>query len=107
MQAPDYNVVEETFSLLVHQPQQARQMLFNELYTTSDKTCFFFLFCSVAAAENGSSLLPLECTYLNKMALHSAVGQQPSLPKHFTLRRKPKSAALRAELIQKGIACAY
>lgn len=53
-------------------------------------------------ADSTSNLLPLECTYLNKIALHSIVGQQPVLPKHFTLRRKPKSAALRAELIQKG-----
>lgn len=27
---------------------------------------------------------------------------QPVLPKHFTLKRKPKSAALRAELLQKS-----
>ena len=31
------------------------------------------------------------------------VGPQPPLSKHFTLKRKPKSAALRAELTQKGI----
>lgn len=30
------------------------------------------------------------------------VGHQPPIPKHFTLRRKPKSAALRAELTQKA-----
>ena len=30
------------------------------------------------------------------------MGVQPAPPKHFTLRRKPKSAALRAELFQKG-----
>ena len=30
------------------------------------------------------------------------MGAQPAPPKHFTLRRKPKSAALRAELFQKG-----
>ena len=52
--------------------------------------------------EGGSSLLPLECLYLNRTALVAMVGPQPTLPKHFTLRRKPKSAALRAELTQKG-----
>ena len=31
------------------------------------------------------------------------VGPQPPLSKHFTLTRKPKSAALRAELTHKGI----
>jgi len=52
--------------------------------------------------DSGSSFLPLECLYLNKSALVAMVGSQPPLPKHFTLRRKPKSAALRAELIQKA-----
>nr|CAG4637148.1 EOG090X08WB [Ceriodaphnia reticulata]SVE73036.1 EOG090X08WB [Ceriodaphnia reticulata] len=49
-----------------------------------------------------TGMLPLECPYLNKTALFTVVGQQ-SLPiKHFTLKRKPKSAALRAELLQKS-----
>ncbi|XP_029197953.2 negative elongation factor A-like [Acropora millepora] len=52
--------------------------------------------------DSGSSFLPLECLYLNKSALVAMVGPQPPLPKHFTLRRKPKSAALRAELTQKA-----
>ena len=56
----------------------------------------------VAQADNGPPLLPLECPYLNRTAFHTLVGQQPALPKHFTLKRKPKSAALRAELTQKG-----
>ena len=47
-------------------------------------------------------MLPLECHYLNKSALVSVVGQQPPPTKHFTLKRKPKSAALRAELLQKS-----
>ncbi|XP_071441045.1 negative elongation factor A [Hetaerina americana] len=47
-------------------------------------------------------MLPLECHYLNKSALISVVGQQPQPTKHFTLKRKPKSAALRAELLQKS-----
>ncbi|XP_031633132.1 negative elongation factor A [Contarinia nasturtii] len=47
-------------------------------------------------------MLPLECQYLNKMALTSVVGQQPAMTKHFTLKRKPKSAALRGELLQKS-----
>lgn len=49
------------------------------------------------------TMLPLECHYLNKTALISVVGQQPAPTKHFTLKRKPKSAALRAELVQKSI----
>lgn len=47
-------------------------------------------------------LLPLECQYLNKSALVSVVGQQSTPVKHFTLKRKPKSANLRAELLQKS-----
>lgn len=47
-------------------------------------------------------MLPLECHYLSKPALLSLVGQQPPPVKHFTLKRKPKSAALRAELLQKS-----
>ncbi|XP_039437151.1 negative elongation factor A-like [Culex pipiens pallens] len=47
-------------------------------------------------------LLPLECQYLNKAALVSVVGQQATPVKHFTLKRKPKSANLRAELLQKS-----
>lgn len=47
-------------------------------------------------------LLPLECLYLNKNALTSVVGQQPNPVKHFTLKRKPKSVALRSELLTKA-----
>ncbi|XP_011880718.1 PREDICTED: negative elongation factor A [Vollenhovia emeryi] len=52
--------------------------------------------------QNDPNMLPLECHYLNKTALTSVVGQQPTPVKHFTLKRKPKSAALRAELLQKS-----
>ncbi|CAL7938053.1 unnamed protein product [Xylocopa violacea] len=52
--------------------------------------------------QNDPAMLPLECHYLNKTALTSVVGQQPAAVKHFTLKRKPKSAALRAELLQKS-----
>nr|XP_050869988.1 negative elongation factor A isoform X2 [Vespula vulgaris] len=52
--------------------------------------------------QNDPAMLPLECHYLNKTALVSVVGQQPAAVKHFTLKRKPKSAALRAELLQKS-----
>ncbi|XP_023175631.2 negative elongation factor A [Drosophila hydei] len=47
-------------------------------------------------------MLPLECQYLNKNALVSVVGQQPVPVKHFTLKRKPKSAQLRTELLHKS-----
>ncbi|XP_075232503.1 negative elongation factor A isoform X2 [Lycorma delicatula] len=53
--------------------------------------------------QSDLGMLPLECHYLNKMALNSVVGQQSAPPKHFTLKRKPKSAALRAELLQKSV----
>jgi len=49
-----------------------------------------------------TGMLPLECPYLNKTALFTVVGQQSIPIKHFTLKRKPKSAALRAELLQKS-----
>ncbi|XP_043471573.1 negative elongation factor A [Leptopilina heterotoma] len=52
--------------------------------------------------QNDPAMLPLECHYLNKTALTSVVGQQPQPTKHFTLKRKPKSATLRAELVQKS-----
>ncbi|XP_020286793.1 negative elongation factor A isoform X2 [Pseudomyrmex gracilis] len=52
--------------------------------------------------QNDPAMLPLECHYLNKTALTSVVGQIPTPTKHFTLKRKPKSAALRTELLQKS-----
>ncbi|XP_008473513.1 negative elongation factor A [Diaphorina citri] len=58
---------------------------------------------SYSSGSNNSQMLPLECQYLNKSALISVVGQQSSVIKHFTLKRKPKSAALRAELVQKSM----
>lgn len=48
------------------------------------------------------NILPLECLYLNKNALTSQVGSIPVPMKHFNLKRKPKSAALRAELLAKS-----
>lgn len=46
-------------------------------------------------------MLPMECQFLNKTALVSATGPLPQPVKHFALKRKPKSAILRAELLQK------
>ncbi|KAG6462433.1 hypothetical protein O3G_MSEX013263 [Manduca sexta] len=54
------------------------------------------------AKHSELGLLPLECLYLNKNALVSVVGQQPNPVKHFTLKRKPKSVALRSELLAKA-----
>ncbi|XP_013138004.1 PREDICTED: negative elongation factor A [Papilio polytes] len=54
------------------------------------------------AKHSDLNLLPLECLYLNKNALVSVVGQQPNPVKHFTLKRKPKSVALRSELLAKA-----
>ncbi|PWA28800.1 hypothetical protein CCH79_00012867 [Gambusia affinis] len=48
-----------------------------------------------------SAMLPLECQYLNKNALTTLVGPLTPPVKHFQLKRKPKSATLRAELLQK------
>lgn len=53
--------------------------------------------------QNDAAILPLECLYLNKTALTSMVDQQPSSVKHFTLKKQSKSAALKAELLQKSI----
>ncbi|XP_052227366.1 negative elongation factor A-like [Dreissena polymorpha] len=47
-------------------------------------------------------MLPMECQFLNKTALLATTGQQPLPTKHFALKRKPKSATLRAELLQKS-----
>ncbi|XP_006629208.1 negative elongation factor A [Lepisosteus oculatus] len=49
-----------------------------------------------------SAMLPLECQYLNKNALTALVGPLTPPVKHFQLKRKPKSATLRAELLQKS-----
>ncbi|KAK9889542.1 hypothetical protein WA026_006897 [Henosepilachna vigintioctopunctata] len=48
-------------------------------------------------------MLPMECHYLNKSALISVVGNTSETLNHFTLRKKQKSAVLRAELLQKSI----
>ncbi|XP_078449461.1 negative elongation factor A isoform X2 [Lampetra fluviatilis] len=51
---------------------------------------------------DASTMLPLECQFLNKSALTTLVGPLAPPAKHFQLRRKPKSATLRAELLQKS-----
>lgn len=57
---------------------------------------------SGAATDKDYMVLPLECHYLNKNAFISVVGHHPQASKHFTLRRKPKAAALKAELLNKS-----
>eukprot|EP00794_Sanderia_malayensis_P018358 gene18358-20204_t len=59
---------------------------------------------SIQVNESASQLneLPCECSYLNKTALSNSYGIKPPPFKNFTLRRKPKSAALRAQLTQRG-----
>lgn len=49
-----------------------------------------------------AGMLPLECPYLSRNAMASVTGQQLQQIKHFALKRKPKSAALRAEILQKS-----
>ena len=46
-------------------------------------------------------MLPLECQYLNKQALNQTAGQIAQLTRHFQIKRKPKSATLRAEIVTK------
>ena len=46
-------------------------------------------------------MLPLECQYLNKQALNQTAGQIAQLTRHFQIKRKPKSATLRAEIVSK------
>ncbi|KAG8184329.1 hypothetical protein JTE90_018734 [Oedothorax gibbosus] len=59
---------------------------------------------TVRAHGGGPLLPPLECLYLNRSALAWVVGgPPPHPPKHFALRQKPKSATLRAELLQKSV----
>ncbi|XP_013790703.1 negative elongation factor A-like isoform X1 [Limulus polyphemus] len=52
--------------------------------------------------HSDQAILPMECLYLNRSALTAVVGQPLQLLKHFALKRKPKSAALRAELLLKS-----
>lgn len=46
--------------------------------------------------------MPLEASYINSVVLNSLYGKLPAVTKHFTLKRKPKSAELRAMLIEKS-----
>ena len=62
-----------------------------------------FFVLNIVRKHGDKGILPLECLYLNKNALAASVGQLPQPVKHFTLKRKPKSATLRAELLQKCI----
>lgn len=52
--------------------------------------------------ERGDTVLPIECHFLNKNAFISVVGQPAQTQKHFSLKRKAKAAALKAELINKS-----
>ena len=49
--------------------------------------------------DQNDAVLPLECHFLNKNAFISVVGHQPQPSKHFSLKRKPKAAALKADLM--------
>lgn len=68
--------------------------VFNDLVTELKNT--------LDEIEIDCSMLPLECLYLNKNAMTALFGPQPLPEKHFTLIRKPKSAAIRAELMQRS-----
>jgi len=58
-------------------------------------------FIGAVKKSQDTGMLPLECPYLSRNAMQSIAGQQPFPVKHFALKRKPKSAALRADLLQK------
>lgn len=67
-----------------------------------EATCQLVLSLRPSVSEcEASTMLPLECQYLNKSALTTLVGPLTPPVKHFQLKRKPKSATLRAELLQK------
>ena len=76
------------------------------------KLCFMIIYLSVKIFINyapantvkkaSKVMLPLECQYLNKQALHETAGQVSQLERLFQIKRKPKSAALRAEIMTKG-----
>lgn len=68
--------------------------IFNDLVTELKNT--------LDEIEIDCAMLPLECLYLNKNAMTALFGPQPLPEKHFTLIRKPKSAAIRAELMQRS-----
>eukprot|EP00095_Tigriopus_kingsejongensis_P012407 maker-scaffold755_size101758-snap-gene-0.26 protein:Tk12407 transcript:maker-scaffold755_size101758-snap-gene-0.26-mRNA-1 annotation:"negative elongation factor" len=53
-------------------------------------------------SDQSDTVLPIECHFLNKNAFISLVGHQPQTTKHFALKRKPKAAALKAELLNKS-----
>ena len=56
--------------------------------------------------DQNDAVLPLECHFLNKNAFISVVGHQPQPSKHFSLKRKPKAAALKAELMARSLEAA-
>jgi len=56
--------------------------------------------------DQNDAVLPLECHFLNKNAFISVVGHQPQPSKHFTLKRKPKAAALKADLMARSVEAA-
>lgn len=66
--------------------------------------CFTIPFCAIPGSVKKNpetNMMPLECSSLSRSAMVSVSGHQPSALKHFALKRKPKSAALRAEILQK------
>ena len=73
-----------------------------ELKITERFIEFNYFYPDFFTAQNSSSgMLPLECQYLNKSSLNAIAGHIPESTKHFTVKRKPKSAALRADIIHK------
>ena len=76
---------------LVTMPTNVRK-IYSDLLTELRKTL-------KKHGDQNDHVLPLECHFLNKNAFISVVGHQPQPSKHFSLKRKPKAAALKADLM--------
>ncbi|CAG0888515.1 unnamed protein product [Darwinula stevensoni] len=56
----------------------------------------------VREKSSGTNLIPKEAKFLNKNVVISLFGAPPQPVRHFQLKRKPKAAALRVELLSKA-----
>ena len=80
---------------LNHEARGEGRKIYTDLMTDLKKTL-------KKHGDQSDLVLPLECHFLNKNAFISVVGHQPQPTKHFSLKRKPKAAALKADLIQRS-----
>lgn len=101
--SPDILADEVAKWMLNVHTSRRQTILMNEISErmSCDKLLMFPVLSSTVGECEASAMLPLECQYLNKSALTTLVGPLTPPVKHFQLKRKPKSATLRAELLQK------